>query len=177
MSEASPKLFISGSSADAAGARHLASALEREGIEALSADSLDAGRRSSEGIVDLIYAADGVVFLIEAKSKPSSSTSREWESALEASWEQPEKRLIPVVAEGAAPPAFLQSYDSCVLPADRSPDTWNRIAREIAGTLRRGVDRHTESRSREAAWGKWREGLRTLEAAVKPLADAERGSK
>lgn len=173
MGDARRKVFISHSgSFDAS---PLASALEQAGVEPLRTEtSLKPGDPVVAQIDTLLQQADGAVVVIECKSSPSPGQQREWEAALESSWSHPAKRLIPVVEEGADVPAFLRSYQWVKLPREGGPERWRAAANEINKALTGATDPKLEEGFREAARTEWRERLRSLEAVVKPLADAER---
>ncbi len=58
-------------------------------------------------IEDAIKAADAVVIVVGAKEEPDRTQQFEWRTALEAQWEEPNKRLIPLLLRKVPLPSFL----------------------------------------------------------------------
>lgn len=100
--------FLSYSSADRKMAEKLRDELGKAGIAVWSdTDSLAAGERWRDRIEDAIRSASAILVLIGPKNGDDPEQQFTWQVALETVWQDPGKRLIPILLRGATPPPFL----------------------------------------------------------------------
>jgi hypothetical protein len=94
-----PSVFISHSIVDGGLVKELSAALEDQGIQVLSGESLDSSEELGVGIRGRIDAADLVLAVISDPASPF--VEKEAEEALNA------RKLLPIIVGGAIPPAPL----------------------------------------------------------------------
>jgi TIR domain len=105
-----PTVFISHSGEGLAVAKDLAVGLRGRRLSTrLSAEGLAPGAGWADDLEEALRAAHAIVIVIVGRQSHDAATEHEWSAALEASWEDPEKLLIPFVI------ASLGS-SSCIAP-------------------------------------------------------------
>lgn len=103
-------IFLSYASANRKVAEKLRDELGKAGIAVWSdANTLSTGERWRDRIEDAIRSASAILVLIGPKNGDDSEQQFTWQVALETVWQDPGKRLIPILLRGAAPPPFLYS--------------------------------------------------------------------
>jgi hypothetical protein len=115
----------------------LAEALRERGLSAwYSRADLMPGESLSERISQSLSQARAVVFLIAGEDSLSDWQQKEYMTALECSWSDPKKVLLPVLLGTADSPAFL---------ADRQPlrikgvtADWSKVAEVVARQVNHG---------------------------------------
>jgi hypothetical protein len=101
-------VFVSCSQRDRRQARTLIKGLEASGIVAFWDDAdLAPGDTWYAQIEQAIRKADAVVLLVDSRHEPDAFQRAEWQAAVEAGWEEPDKRLIPLLLGDAEVPSFL----------------------------------------------------------------------
>jgi hypothetical protein len=98
--------FLSYGNANAEVASKLAAELKKQGIETWFDRQIQLGDRWVTHIEDAIREAPTVLVLIGKDEQPGPYRRAEWRMALEAVWQNPSKRLIPVLLPGALLPTF-----------------------------------------------------------------------
>lgn len=122
-----PPVFVSYSHEDEASARRLKDAFARHGLRAwVATDDILPGEKVSEAVGASMSNASVLVLVIGQRQ--SNWARYEWRQALLASWERGVP-LLPVLLEGAEPPAFLR--DQPVLAATGAPADWDEIASRV----------------------------------------------
>jgi hypothetical protein len=103
-------VFVSYSHQDQRQARTLIEGLEASGISTVSAaGDFMQGQEWERGIGQAIRSADAVVLLVDSKHEPDPLQQSEWRAAVEAGWEEPNKRLIPLLLGDTEVPSFLSN--------------------------------------------------------------------
>jgi TIR domain len=121
------EVFISYSHKDEASARALKATLDGHGLRTwIASEDLHQGESWAQEITGALERAKAVVLLIG--NDPGHWARAEWSAALRRSWED-EIRLVPVVLNGADPPAFLHGHHA-VMVSDAFGD-WERVAHAI----------------------------------------------
>jgi len=149
-------------------AKDLCDALNTQNVATfLDFKDIKPGDLWTSAIEKALREASGVVFLIEPKQTVASRQGLEWSSALEATWEQPTKVLIPLLLGGAEPPPFLR--DRTALRVSRDPRNVQEAARKIAAALTGkaglgGIDKHARAKERSRRAARFRELGRQLDA-------------
>jgi len=163
-------VFISHSRASTEAAKMFADALRARGVSPwLDEENIVVGHNLVATIHDALNASRAVVFLIEPERVPSPWVRSEWSAALESAWAQPNKRLIPILMEGAAPPPFLRTRNA--LRVKQTPTDLERAADKVADALRdeRNPLGAVEPSALAAARGEWRRRMDEIEVAAKNL--------
>jgi TIR domain-containing protein len=101
--------FLSYASADRKVAERLRDELGKAGIQVWSDTDTTAGEKWRQRIEDAIKSASAILVLIGPKNGDDPEQQFTWQMALETVWQDPGKRLIPILLRGAAPPPFLYS--------------------------------------------------------------------
>lgn len=108
-------VFLSYSDQDHRFAEKLGGELRAHGISTSSMDVVS--YRSDEDwqqrVKRAVTSADAVVVLVDSKHAPDPHQQFEWSAALEATWADPSKRLIPLLLRNAEPPSFLADKQAC----------------------------------------------------------------
>jgi TIR domain len=125
------RIFVSYSQVDRELVRRLTEELRRRDVLAYTRDEIPAGENGQNWLEGAIKRADAIVVIIESGSEPDESQLREWQSALEASWDNPEKRLIPLLVDGAKAPAFLADRVALKVNAGISGVDFNKLVRAL----------------------------------------------
>jgi hypothetical protein len=101
-------VFLSYPAADRKLAERLRDELSRDG---LSISAFDAKQREGvewrKQVEPMIRSADDILILVGPRSSPDEAQQLEWRAALQAVWQDPHKRLIPVLVRDAALPPFV----------------------------------------------------------------------
>lgn len=101
-------VFLSYPAADRKLAERLRDELSRDG---LSISAFDATQREGvewrKQVEPMIRSADDILILVGPRSTPDEAQQLEWRAALQAVWQDPHKRLIPVLVRDAALPPFV----------------------------------------------------------------------
>jgi hypothetical protein len=130
-------VFLSYSRRSSKHAEALATALENLDISSwLASKNLRAGGSAEKEILKAIGAARMVAFLVDSNSPADSSdwVQREYMAALEHSWSNNEKILVPVLMGDAEPPPFLR-HSAYVHVSERNPD-WAQAAKKLSKVLK-----------------------------------------
>jgi hypothetical protein len=101
--------FLSYAAADRKVAEKLKDELEKAGLSVWSDTDIVAGERWRDRIESAIKSASEILVLIGPKNGDDPGQQFTWQVALETVWQDPGKRLIPILLRGAAPPPFLYS--------------------------------------------------------------------
>lgn len=101
-------VFVSHSRAESKLAKRLSDELKDRGLSVWFDCEIEPGGNWRNRIEEAIRDADHVLLLI-SRREPDEIQQLTWRTALEAVWEDPEKRLIPVLHRGADLPAFVLS--------------------------------------------------------------------
>jgi hypothetical protein len=112
-----------------------------------------------------VRRADGIVFLVGPGKKVEPEQRNEWSAVLEAAWEGPDRRMIPLLVKGAELPGFLS--DRVPLRITREPESWNRVAKTVIDRLRRKGISTGEKRARARALARRKKHFERLEKYIR----------
>jgi len=132
-------VFLSYPSSYRQHAEALAKELQALGISTwLDVKDLAPGMPWEEEMRKAIGDARLIVFLVESRSpdSPAEKVQREYWAALEHSWSDSAKSLLPVLIGDAEPPAFLRDV-TALRVQPRNPE-WSRVAKQVAKLLSHG---------------------------------------
>ncbi|HEY4591855.1 MAG TPA: toll/interleukin-1 receptor domain-containing protein, partial [Thermoanaerobaculia bacterium] len=104
-------VFLSYASADRELADKLCEELVQQGISVWS-EAGELGTERSRQIEAAIRSADDILVLVGSQSADDAEQQFTWRLALEAVWQNPRKRMIPILHQGADLPPFVQSDSS-----------------------------------------------------------------
>jgi hypothetical protein len=104
-----PKVFLSYARQDRRIAERLRASLERLGCTVTDPTRLEADESLGSRMEETVRDADRVVLLLGKHRRRDRLQESEWQAALEAKWEDADKRLIPVVLGDAEVPSFVRS--------------------------------------------------------------------
>jgi hypothetical protein len=96
---------------------------------------------------EAIHSADQILVLVSPKNGDDPSQQLTWRAALETVWQDPRKRLIPILLRGAAPPPFIYSAATGGQRFVRldDPHKVSNAVREIVGLIQGGRTRDFEA--------------------------------
>jgi hypothetical protein len=102
-------VFLSYPTANQKLADRLRAELSRDGLSISAFDARErAGVEWRKQVEPMIRAADDILILVGPRRRsPDEAQQLEWQVALQAVWQDPKKRLIPVLVRDAAPPPFV----------------------------------------------------------------------
>ena len=169
MSKALSSVFISYSLDAKPWAEKLSNALENRGVSTWTDfKSIRPGQRWSEEIQHALDEAQYFILVVGPKNAIGEWQDREWQGALQRTWTDTNKRILPVLVNDAVPPPFLKDWASVRLQPSEPESSWlDRIYDAIrqAGSSGRGV-----STKQSAKPGKeFRTRLEEIEGAAKQL--------
>jgi hypothetical protein len=104
--------FLSYASADCKVAEKLKDELGKAGVKVWSDIDSATGQEQRDRIEEAIRSASEILVLIGPKNGEDPGQQFTWRVALEAVWQDPRKRLIPILLRGADLPAFVLSGSS-----------------------------------------------------------------
>ena len=163
-------VFISHSRASAKSAKKLAEALRRQGLSPwLAEEQLAPGQNWQTTIRESLHASRAVVLLVEPEREPGPWVHFEWSAALESATAKPNKRLIPILMDGAQPPPFLRTRHA--LRVEQTPADLERAADKVADALRDETNPlgAVEPSALVAARDEWRRRMNEIGVAAKNL--------
>jgi TIR domain len=140
--------FLSYAAADRKVAERLKDELGKSGLSVWSDTDVTVGQEWRRRIEDAIQSASEILVLVGPKNGDDPWQQLTWRAALEAVWQDPNKRLIPILLRGATPPPFLYSAASGGHQFLRLDDFHNvkDVVREIAGLIQGKQIRSDEGR-------------------------------
>ncbi len=100
------QVFLSYSAADRRFAERLGNELRRRGLSVWSDRLLAPGSSWRTEIGKAIRSSDDILILVSPRDTDATQQFT-WREALEAAWQDPRKRLIPVLLRGAQVPPFV----------------------------------------------------------------------
>lgn len=144
MSKRSSSVFISYSLDAKPWAEKLSDALENKGVSTWTDfKSIRPGQRVLEEIQHALDDAQYFLLIVGPKNAIGEWQDREWQGALQRTWTDTNKRIIPVLVDDAAPPSFLKDWAFVRMRPSEPQSAWtDRIYDAI---------RQAGSRGREAS--------------------------
>jgi hypothetical protein len=160
-----PDVFISYSADAKKLAERLANSLQEEGVATWSDfRNVSPGERLYDQMQRALDQAKFYLIVVGPRNVMRDWQDQEWQGALERTWTDPDKRIIPVLVGDAATPAFLRSWAPFRLQPGRHESAAAKKLAEIIKTCPRGE----QSRRADAPLGRdWRKRIRGIESAAK----------
>ncbi len=162
-------IYVSHSGADTKLAERLTRRLEKRGLSVwLDRERLTPGGNWQREVEEAIRSANNVLVLVGRQQEPDKAQQLSWRTALEAVWQDPEKRLIPVLRKGAEVPKFVLSGTSDTeVEAVRLDD-----ARDLRDAVQAIVEVAKGQQAKGAA-----EGEHPVRISFSPDAEVERSER
>jgi TIR domain-containing protein len=162
-----PDAFISYSADAKKWAGKLASSLRREGVVTWSDfENLNPGERRFEQLQQALDQARYYIVVLGPRNVMRDWQDREWQGALERTWSDPDRRIIPVLIGHAVPPAFLRNWVSIRLEPGRNELP---VVKRLAEIIKKPGAREELQRDGDRLGGGWRKRIRDIESTAKRL--------
>jgi hypothetical protein len=125
VSKAVSNVFISYSTDAKPWAERLSESLARKGVSAWTDfKSIRPGQRWLSEIQRALDEATYFLIVVGPKNRIGEWQDREWQGALQHTWDDPQKRIIPVLVDDAAPPASLKNWASVRVQPGKPESSW-----------------------------------------------------
>ncbi|HYW42976.1 MAG TPA: toll/interleukin-1 receptor domain-containing protein [Bryobacteraceae bacterium] len=125
MSKAPSDVFISYSMDARPWAEKLSESLENKGISTWTDfKSIRPGQRWVEEIQRALDDAKYFLIVVGPKNRIGEWQDREWQGALQRTWTDPDKRIIPVLLDDATPPPFLKNWVPVRVQSGQPEPSW-----------------------------------------------------
>ena len=121
--------------------------LENKGVSTWTDfNSIRPGERWLDEIQRGLDDAKYFLIVVGPKNAIEEWQDREWQGALQRTWTDPNKRIIPILIDDATPPSFLKDWAFVRMQPGKSESSWiDRIYDAIRGTGSGGMTRgHNE---------------------------------
>lgn len=112
------KIFLSHSAKTADYANMLREKLSADGVDSLQANMAASGGNWSDTLRRDLEDADAMVFLVEPGADQDFGIRQEWSEAVEQSWQNESKPMVPVLIGEAEAPAFLKNRQAIRVSQD-----------------------------------------------------------
>jgi hypothetical protein len=135
VNKAPSDVFISYSTDARPWAEKLSASLENKGVSTWTDfKSIRPGQRRLEEIQRALDRAQCFVIMVGPKNRIGEWQDREWQGALQRTWTDSSKRIIPVLVDDAAPPPFLKDWQFVRMQATQPESSWiDRIYDAVRG--------------------------------------------
>ena len=162
-----PDVFISYSADAKRLAERLAGSLQEEGVATWSDfENISAGARWYDQLQQALDQATTYLIVVGPRNIMRDWQDQEWQGALERTWADPDKRIIPVLVGHAEAPAFLRNWASFrIEPGRHESESAKKLAEMI-----KTYPRREESQREGGRLGRdWRKRIRQIESAAQRL--------
>ena len=169
MSKASSDVFISYSTDAKPWAEKLSESLESKGVSTWADfKSIRPGQRWLEEIQRALDDAKYFLLLVGPKNAIGEWQDREWQGALQRTWIDPHKRIIPVLIDDAPQPPFLRDWFFIRMQPGKPESSWiDGIYDAFRGTGSLGLGALTRQSARPSK--AFLSRLEEIESAAKQL--------
>jgi hypothetical protein len=135
VSKAPSDVFISYSTDARPWAEKLSESLESKGVSTWTDfKSIRPGQRWLEQIQRALDDAKYFLIVVGPKNHIGEWQDREWQGALQRTWADPNKRIIPVLIADATPPSFLKNWVFVRMQPGKPESSWiDRIYDAVRG--------------------------------------------
>ena len=162
-----PDVFISYSADAKKLAERLAGSLQKEGVATWSDfENVSPGERWYDQLQQALDHAKFYLIVVGPRNIMRDWQDQEWQGALERTWTDPEKRIIPVLVGHAEAPAFLRNWAPFRLQPGRHESA---SAKELAEIIKKYPRGEQSPREGGRLGRDWRKRIRDIESAAKRL--------
>jgi hypothetical protein len=169
VSKAPSNVFISYSSDAKPWAEKLSNALETKGVSTWTDfKSIRPGQRWLEEIQHALDDAQYFILVVGPRNAIGEWQDREWQGALQRTWTDTNKRILPVLVDDDAPPPFLKDWTFVRMQPNEPESSWlDRIYDTVrqAGSKGRGVSTKQGAKPSK----EFRSRLEEIESVAKQL--------
>jgi hypothetical protein len=143
--------------------------LERKGVSTWTDfKSIRPGQRWLSEIQRALDEATYFLIVVGPKNRIGEWQDREWQGALQHTWNDSKKRIIPVLVDDAAPPASLKNWVSVRVQPGKPESSWiDPIYDAVQGATPEGDGRNRKRSSKQDKALRTR--LEKLESVAKQL--------
>jgi hypothetical protein len=175
--------FLSYSSADKKLAKRLREELTKDGLSVWwDDDSIKSGEAWRRQIREAIRSSDYILVLAGPRDRVDEAQDFTWRVAIETVWQDPSKRLVPILLRDAELPAFIRSGTSGKIRAIQveDPRDVESVAQAVLDLLkgrqpqRRKKAVRTREFTRDDDGGRG-EALNKIETALQSMIASRRG--
>jgi hypothetical protein len=163
------KVFISYSLDAKPWAKKLSESLETKGVSTWTDfKSIRPGQRWLEEIQRALDDSQYFLLVVGPKNAIGEWQDREWQGALQRTWTDPNKRIIPVLVDDATPPSFLKDWAFVRMQPGKPESSWiDRIYDAIRGAGSKGRGMHNKQSAKPSK--AFRSRLDEIESTAKQL--------
>jgi hypothetical protein len=162
-----PDVLISYSADAKRVAERLAVSLQKEGVATWSNfENVSPGERLYDQLQQALDQAKFYVIVVGSRNIVRDWQDQEWQGALERTWTDPDKRIIPVLLGNAEPPAFLRNWAPFRIEAGRHELA---SAKELAAIIKEYPSREQSRRGDGPLGSDWRKRIRDMESAARRM--------
>jgi len=169
VSKAPLDVSISYSTDAKAWAESISESLESKGVSTwMDFKNIQPGQRWLEEVQRALDEAKCFLLVAGPKNALGEWQDREWQGALQRTWTDPKKRIVPVLIDGATPPPFVKDWMFVRIESGKPESLWNtRIYDAVRGT---GSGSKSASPKKSAKPGKeFRRRLDEIERVAKQM--------
>ena len=125
MSKATSDVFISYSTDAKPWAKKISDSLEDQGVATWTDfKSIKPGQRVVDEMHRALDKAKCFLIVVGPKKQPGEWQDREWQGALQQTWINQSKRIIPVLINNVTPPPFLQNWGAVRVQSGKADSSW-----------------------------------------------------
>ena len=162
-----PDVFISYSADAKKLAERLAGSLQEEGVATWSDfENVSPGERLYDQLQHALDQAKFYLIVVGPRNTMRDWQDQEWQGALERTWTDPDKRIIPVLVGDAEAPAFLRNWAPFRLQPGRHEST---SAKELAEIIKKYPSGEQPPREDARLGRDWRKRIRGIESAARRM--------
>ena len=133
VADAPSEVFISYSNDAKRWAQKLSKSLEDKNVPNWIDLNIKPGQRWLEEIERALDKAKRFLIVVGPSNQTGEWQDREWRGALERTWNDPNKRIIPILIDDAAPPSFLKAWVPLRVGSSEPESSW---IDEVFNTIR-----------------------------------------
>ena len=169
-----PDVFISYSADAKKWAEKLANSLQREGVVTWSDfENVRPGERWFDQLQQALDEAKFYLVVLGPRNLWRTWQDQEWQGALERTWIDPDKRIIPVLVGRAGQPAFLRNWASIRFEPGRNELP---VVKKLAEIIKTSPQRKDLQRAGDRLGSDWRKRVREMESTAKRLKSKQQPS-
>jgi hypothetical protein len=160
-------VFISYSADARKWAEKLAASLRGEGVATwIDFENLSPGERVYDQVQKALDQATFYLVVVGPRNLVRDSQDREWQGALERTWTDPDKRIMPVLVGRAEAPAFLRNWAPFRFQPGHGEAALVKKLAKIIKTYRPGEE---PRQGNDRLGSDWQKRILELEGAAKRL--------
>jgi hypothetical protein len=160
------RIFLAHGTSTAAEAERLSAELDKRGETVFLDSSVQWGENLSARLDEALNQAKAYVFLVRPDEELGESFHAEWRRVARRAAIQPDKKIVPVVLGGGAPPPFLRLWNAIEMTTDIE-ETSERVIHAVDAPG--ANEAPADSPALRPVVENWRKNLDEIERTVKAL--------